>query len=117
MNNRSIPSTHCERKITFRSHKHSFTPYPSLSPYSPMDGQRDRGMNTLAARGLEELFSSCAVVSVFWFWREIGFGVTYVLRVQYSCGIVLVFWFWREIVFGVTYVLRVQYSCAVVSSF
>jgi hypothetical protein len=23
----------------------------------------------------------------------------------YSCGVVLVFWFWREIVFGVTYVL------------
>ncbi len=29
---------------------------------------------------------------------------SYVLRVQYSCGVVLVFWFWREIVFGVTYV-------------
>jgi hypothetical protein len=38
-----------------------------------------------------------------------------VLRIQYSCGVVLVFWFWREIVFGVTYVLSVQYSCAVVS--
>ncbi len=64
----------------------------------------DRETNTLAARGLEELFSSCAVVvSVFRFWRDIGFGVTYVLRVQYSCGIVLVFWFWQEIVFGVTY--------------
>ncbi len=33
MNNRSIPSMHAERKITVRSHKHSFTPYPSLSPY------------------------------------------------------------------------------------
>ncbi len=67
----------------------------------------DRETNTLAAHGLEELFSSCAVVSVFWFWWEIGFGVhTYVLRVQYSCGILLVFWFWWEIVFGVTYVLR-----------
>ncbi len=41
----------------------------------------------------------------------------YVLRVQYSCGVVLVFWFWREIVFGVTCVLSVQYSCAVVSVF
>jgi hypothetical protein len=52
----------------------------------------DRGMNTLAARGLEELFSGCAdVVSVFWFWLEIGFGVTYILRIQYSCGVVLVF--------------------------
>jgi hypothetical protein len=77
----------------------------------------DGGTNTLALHGLEELFSSCAVVSVFWFWREIGFGVTYVLRVQYSCGIVLVFWFLREIVFGVIHVFRVQYSCAVVSVF
>ncbi len=33
VNNRSIPSIHAERKITVRSHKHSFTPYPSLSPY------------------------------------------------------------------------------------
>jgi hypothetical protein len=78
----------------------------------------DRGTDTLAARGLEKLFPVVLfVVSVFWFWREIGVGVTYVLRVQYSCGIVLVFWFWREIVFGVTYVLRVQYSCVVVSVF
>ncbi len=51
--------------LLFRSHKHSFTPYPSLSPYSPTDGMTDRGTNTLAAHGLEELFSSCAVVSVF----------------------------------------------------
>jgi hypothetical protein len=68
-------------------------------------------------RGLEELFSSCAVVSVFWFWWEIVYGVTYVLRVQYRCGDVLVFWFWKEIIFGVTNVLRVQYSCVVVSVF
>jgi hypothetical protein len=48
-------------------------------------------------------FFICAVVSVFGFWQEIGFGVTYYeSRVQYSCGIVLVFWFWQEIVFGVT---------------
>jgi hypothetical protein len=53
----------------------------------------------------------------FWFWQEIGFGVTYVLRVQYSCGFVLVFWFWWEIVFGFAYVLSVQYRCAVVSVF
>jgi hypothetical protein len=29
------------------------------------DRRNDRGTNTLAARELEELFSSCAVVSVF----------------------------------------------------
>ncbi len=49
----------------------------------------------------------------FWFYLL----CTYVLRVQYSCGVVLVFWFWREIVFGVTYALSVHYSCAVVSVF
>jgi hypothetical protein len=73
--------------------------------------------NTLAARGLEELFFSCAVVSVFDSGGKyvlVLHTTTYVLRVQYSCGVVLVFWFWREIVFGVTYVLSVQYSCAVV---
>jgi hypothetical protein len=57
----------------------------------------------------------CCCVSVVWFWREIGFGGTYILRVQYSCGIVLVFWLWWEIVFGFAYVLSVQYSCAAVS--
>ncbi len=56
MNNRIIPSMHAERKITIHSHKHSFTPYPSLSPYWRTDRMTDRGTNTLAARGLEELF-------------------------------------------------------------
>jgi hypothetical protein len=77
VNNRGILSTHTERKITVCSHKHSFTPYPSLSPYSQMGIMTNGGMNTLAASGLEELFSSSAVVSVFGFWLEIGFGVTY----------------------------------------
>ncbi len=77
VNNRIIPSTHGKRKIINLSNKHSFTPYPSLSSYSQTDRQTDCKTNTLAARGLEELFSSCAVVSVFGFWREIGFSVTY----------------------------------------
>jgi hypothetical protein len=38
---------------------------------------------TLAARGLEELFSGCAVVSVFWLRWEMVFGFTSVLRIQY----------------------------------
>ncbi len=46
--------------------------------------------------------------------REIVFGVTYVLSVQYSCAVVSVFLLW---LFGVTYVLSVQCSCAVVSVF
>jgi hypothetical protein len=78
---------------------------------------RDGETNTLAACGVEELFFQlCRCVS-FWLWREIGFGYTYVLRVQCSCGVLLVFWFWWEIVFGIMYVLSVQYSCVVVSVF
>ena len=34
---------------------------------------------------------------VFWFWQEIVFGVMYVFRLQYSCAVVSVFWLWREI--------------------
>ncbi len=69
---------------------------------------------------LRNFFSSCAVVSVFWFLAGNRFWcylLRYVSRVQYSCGVVLIFWFWREIGFNVTYVLSVQYSCAVVSVF
>ncbi len=47
---------HAERKYSVCSHQHSFTPYPSLSPYSQTDRITDRGMNTLAARGLEDFF-------------------------------------------------------------
>jgi hypothetical protein len=55
-NNRSIPSTHTERKLTVHSHKHSFTLYHSLSPYSQTDRQTDGEINTLPACELEELF-------------------------------------------------------------
>ena len=68
---------HAETKITVRSHKYSFTPYPSLSPYSPTDRMTDREMNTLTARGLEELFTVVLLCQFFGFWWEIGFGVTY----------------------------------------
>ncbi len=37
------------------------------------------------------------VMLVFLFWREIIFGVTNVLSVQYRCVVVSVFWLWREI--------------------
>ncbi len=80
-----------------------------------MDGET----NTLASRGLEEPFFSVVLLCCvsFWFWQEIGFEHTHVLRVQYSCGVVLVFWLQWEIVFSVMYILSVQYSCAVVSVF
>jgi hypothetical protein len=69
---------HTERKITIRSHKQSFTPYPSLSPYRQTDRMTDRGTNTLAARGLEEPFFPVVLLCQFFgFWQKIGFGVTY----------------------------------------
>ncbi len=53
----------------------------------------DGDSNTLAACGLEELFSSCAVVSGFSSGgkKVLVLHTTYVLRVAYSCGVVLVF--------------------------
>ncbi len=47
MNNRSIPSTQAERKITIRSHKHSFTPYPSLSPYWQTESWTEKQIHSL----------------------------------------------------------------------
>ncbi len=79
------------------------------------DRMTEEGIHSLRV-GWRIFFQLYRCVS-FWFWQEIVFGVTYVLRVQYSCGIVIVFWFWREIVFYVAYLLRVQYSYAVVSVF
>ena len=119
MNNRSIPSTHAERKISDLSDLHSFTPHPSLSSYSQMELQRNKYTRCAWAGGtFFPVVLLCQFLVLvgnrFWFYLL----CTYVLRVQYSCGVVLVFCFWQEIVFGVTYVLiSVQYSCAVVSVF
>jgi hypothetical protein len=41
------------------------------------DGRTDRLTNTLAVCGLEELFFQLCCCVSFWFWREIGFGFTY----------------------------------------
>ncbi len=50
-----------KRKITVHSHKHSFTPYPSLKPYGQTEWRRP---NTLTTRGLEEpFFQLCCCVS------------------------------------------------------
>ena len=65
------------------------------------------------------LFSICAVVSVFGSSGKQVLVVHTTMYLEYHTVVVLCqfFWFWREIVFGVTYVLSVQYSCAVVSFF
>ncbi len=89
MNNHIIPSTHSERKITDLSNKHSFIPYPSLSPYTHTDRQMDRETNTSAACGLEELFSSCAVVSVFWFLAGNRFWCYLLTYLEYNIVVAL----------------------------
>ncbi len=50
----------------------------------------------------------CGIVLVFWFWREIVFGVIYVLSVQYTCAVLLIFWLWREIVLWQEIVLKMR---------
>jgi hypothetical protein len=42
-----------------------------------MEERNYREMNTLALRGLEELFFQLCCCVSFWFWLEIGFGFTY----------------------------------------
>ncbi len=64
VNNRSIPSTHAERKTTYLSDEHSFTPHPSLSPYSQTELRTEKWIHSLRV-GWRNFFSSCAVVSVF----------------------------------------------------
>ncbi len=61
MNNCSIPSTHTVRKITYLSDK---TLLLFILLLALTDGITDGEMNTLGARGLEELFFSCAVMAV-----------------------------------------------------
>ncbi len=63
-NNRSIPLMHVKRQITDLSVKHSFTLYPSLSPYSQTESQTEERIHLLCV-GWRNLFSSCAVVSDF----------------------------------------------------
>ncbi len=86
MNNRSIPSMHTVRKLPIFLINNLLLYIPLLAL---TDGLNHRETNTLAARGLEELFFQLCCCVSFWFWQEIGFGLyTYVLRVPYSCGVV-----------------------------
>ncbi len=80
---------HAVKKITYLSDQHSFTLHPSLSPYGQTESRTDGGKNTLAVHGLEEFFSSCAVVSVFGSGgKQVLVLHTYELRVHYSCIVV-----------------------------
>jgi hypothetical protein len=43
-----------------------------------------------------EYHTVVVLCSFFWFWREIVFGVMYVLSVLYGCVVVSFFLLWRE---------------------
>ncbi len=91
------------------SGKHSFTLHPSLDPYGQNHRRRDTYTRFAWAGGV--FFSVVLLCSVsFWFWQEMRELVLHYFLAD--CFVIE-----REIVFGVTYVLSVQYSCAVVSVF
>ncbi len=57
------------------------------------DGITDGETHTLASRGLEELFFQLCCCVSFWFWREIGFGFTYLrmlLKIFFGTNIFLI---------------------------
>jgi hypothetical protein len=89
VNDRSIPSTHAERKITVRFHEHSFTLYPSLSPYRQMEGMTDRGTNTLAAHGLEEPFFQLCCCGCFLVLAGNGFWCYILTYFEYNTVVAL----------------------------
>ncbi len=62
MNNRSIPSMHAERQITDLSDKHSFTLYPSLSPYRRTELLTEEQIHSL--RGMVRAWVGQNVLSV-----------------------------------------------------
>jgi hypothetical protein len=55
------------------------------------DGRNHRETNTLAVRGLEELFFQLCCSVSFWFWQEIGFGFIYyvLMYLEYNTVVVL----------------------------
>jgi hypothetical protein len=59
------------------------------------DGNRVQLQYSRCAWAGGTYFPVVLLCQFFGFWREIGFGVTYlrISRVQFSCGVVLVFWF------------------------
>ncbi len=118
MNNRSIPLMHTVSNSPYLSDQHSFTLHPSLSPYSRTESQTEKQIHLLCV-GWRNLFSSCAVVSVFCSDGKQVLVVHTTMYLEYHTVVVMCefFWFWREIVFGVMYGLSVQHSCAVVSVF
>jgi hypothetical protein len=67
---------HAERQITDLSVKHSFTLYPSISPYLQTESRTEERIHSLHV-GWRIFFPVVLLCQFLGFWREIGFGVTY----------------------------------------
>ncbi len=89
----------------------------SLSPYSQTERQTESQIHSL--RGAGGTFFPVVLLWQFFVLAGNRFWF-YILLMYFEYHTVVVlcfFWFWREIVFGVRYVLSVHYSCAVESVF
>jgi hypothetical protein len=70
----------------------------------------DGETNTLAARGLEELFFQLCCCVSFWFRREIGFGFTHLRTLLNKLFYELIFWRVPTFVDQITTGKKVQLS-------
>jgi hypothetical protein len=112
-----------ERKITNLSVKHSFTLYPSLSPYRQTESQTEEQIHLLRVGWRNFFFQLCHCVSFLvmagnsfrCYWPTIPVVplCLFLVAVRNSFGLHRsVFWLWRG-----CYLLTYHTSCAVVSVF
>jgi hypothetical protein len=83
-NNRSIPSMHAERKITNLSVKHSFTLYPSLSPYGRTESLTEEQIHPLRLGWRNYYFKIPSVNHLRFFLLNLNFLLAH--RNRYSEG-------------------------------
>ncbi len=87
VNNHSIPSMNIEKQITNLSVKHSFTLYPSLSPYWQTESRTEKQIHLLRV-GWRNFFPvvllcQCLVLVGNWFWFYI------LMYLEYNTVVVL----------------------------
>ncbi len=118
MNNCSIPSKHTVRKIT--NHLiNTLLLYITFLALTHGQNYRQRNKYTHFTWAGGTFFPVVLLCQFFVLAGNRFWFYILLMYLEYHTVVVLCwfFWFWREIIFGVTYVLSVQYSCAVVSVF
>jgi hypothetical protein len=84
VNNRSIPSTHPERQINDLSAKHSFTLYPSLSPYRWTESWTEEQIHSLCVGG--ETFFPVVLLCQFLVLAKNRFWFYILMYLEYHVG-------------------------------